>query len=160
NPAKIFGMLLGLAGVFILFQSGTTHTSDVSPIGIVACLGAAASYGCANALGKRFRRLGIAPAAGATGQMTMTAIMALPVMLALEAPWTLSAPSLAIWTAMAGLAVLSTALGYVVFFRILASAGAINISLVTLLIPVTAVLLGNAVLSERISSGQVAGMLL
>jgi drug/metabolite transporter (DMT)-like permease len=61
---------------------------------------------------------------------------------------------------MAGLAVLSTALGYVVFFRILATAGATNISLVTLLIPVTAVLLGSTIMGEHVSTGQLAGMLL
>jgi len=160
NPAKILGMVLGLVGVCVLFQIGTAHAANASSKGIIACLGASAAYGCANALGKRFRRLGIAPVAGAMGQMTTTAIMALPVMLALETPWKLAAPSVAVWASMAGLAVLSTALGYVVFFRILASAGAINISLVTLLIPVTAVVLGSAVLGERISTDRLAGMLL
>jgi drug/metabolite transporter (DMT)-like permease len=72
------------------------------------------------------------------GQMTATAGIAFPLMLTMEAPWTLAAPSAEVWAAMAGLAVLSTALGYVIFFRILATAGAINISLVTLLIPVSA----------------------
>src|SRR5262249_28934850 len=71
-----------------------------------------------------------------------------------------SAPDVEVWASMAGLAILSTALGYVVFFRILATAGATNISLVTLLIPVSAVLLGSAVLGERVSAVQVVGMLL
>jgi drug/metabolite transporter (DMT)-like permease len=160
NLAQISGMVLGLVGVAILFRLGTTHAADVSVTGIAACLGAAASYGCANALGKRFRRLGIPPVAGAMGQMTTTAIMALPLMLAVEAPWRLAAPSAAVWASMAGLAVLSTALGYVVFFRILATAGATNVSLVTLLIPASAVLLGSAILGELVSTDQLAGMAL
>jgi drug/metabolite transporter (DMT)-like permease len=94
------------------------------------------------------------------GQMTTTAIIALPLMLAMEAPWKLAAPSAAVWASMGALAVLSTALGYVVFFRILATAGATNISLVTLLIPVSAVLLGSVILGERVSTDQLAGMLL
>ena len=156
----ISGMALGLVGVSVLFDLGARHTADASATGIIACLGAAASYGGANAFGKRFRRLGIPPVAGAMGQMTTTAIMALPLMMVVETPWKLDVPSAAVWASMAGLVVLSTALGYVVFFRILATAGATNISLVTLLIPVTAVLLGSTILGERVSTDQLAGMLL
>lgn len=157
---KIAGMVLGLIGVCVLFCARATDTANVSAAGIVACLAAASSYGFANALGKHFRRLGIPPAAGAMGQMTATALMALPLTLTMEAPWRLAVPDVRIWAAMAGLAVLSTALGYVVFFRILATAGATNISLVTLLIPVSAMLLGSFVLGERVSAVQLGGMLL
>ena len=158
NLGKISGAALGLIGVWVLFRLGTTNATDVPTAGIVACLGAAASYGFANALGQRFRRIGIAPAAGAMGQMTATAIMALPLMLTVEAPWKLSVPDAEVWASMAGLAVLSTALGYVVFFRILATARATNISLVTLLVPVSAVLLGSVILGEPVSVDQVVGM--
>jgi drug/metabolite transporter (DMT)-like permease len=158
--AKISGMALGFMGVCVLFRLGATDAGDVSTIGIIACLGAAVSYGFANALGKRFQRLGLPPAAGAMGQMTATAIMAFPLMLAMESPWRLAVPGAEVWLSMAGLAVLSTAIGYVVFFRILATAGATNISLVTLLIPVSAVLLGSVALGEKVSSLQILGMLL
>lgn len=158
--AKLLGMALGLIGIAILSRLGATHTSDISPIGIVACLGAAMSYGCANALGKRFHHLGIPPVAGALGQMTCTAVMAFPLMMLVEAPWNLAVPDTAVWMSMAGLVVVSTALGYVVFFRILATAGATNISLVTLLIPVTAVLLGSGILGETVSADQMVGMML
>ena len=155
---KLFGMALGFIGVCVLFRLGATGTRSVSLIGIVACLGAAVSYGFANALGKRFQRLGIPPAVGAMGQMTATAGIAFPLMLTMEAPWTLAAPSAEVWASMAGLAILSTALGYVIFFRILATAGAVNISLVTLLIPVSAMLLGSLVLGEQVSAVQLVGM--
>ncbi len=157
---KICGMALGLIGVGVLFRLGVADAANVSVVGIVACLGAAVSYGFANALGQHYRRLGIPPGAGATGQMTATAIMALPLMLAMEAPWKLAVPPAEVWGSMAGLAILSTALGYVVFFRILAAAGGTNISLVTLLIPVSAVLLGSLVLGERVTAVQLAGMAL
>jgi drug/metabolite transporter (DMT)-like permease len=55
---------------------------------------------------------------------------------------------------------LSTALAYVIFFRILATAGATNLLLVTLLIPVSAILLGTAILGERLAAGHFAGMAL
>lgn len=158
SRGKLCGMALGLVGVGVLFRLGVTDAANVSVIGIVACLGAAVSYGFANALGQHYRRLGIPPAA--MGQMAATAIMALPLMLTMEAPWRLAVPHIEVWAAMAGLAILSTALGYVVFFRILAAAGGTNISLVTLLIPVSAVLLGSLVLGERVSPVQLAGMVL
>src|SRR5262249_3854231 len=158
TTGKIFGAAIGFIGVCVLLRLGTTDGANVSITGILACLGAAVSYGFANALGQRSRNLGIPPAAGATGQTVATAIIAFPLMLILEAPWTLAVPAAEVWAAMAGLAVLSTPLGYVLFFRILATAGATKISLVTLLIPVSAVLLGSAILGEHISADQVAGM--
>ncbi len=160
TAAKVTGMSLGLLGVYVLFRLSATDAQGVSPVGIVACLGAAVSYGGANAYSKRFRRRGIAPAVGALGQMTTTAIMVLPLALAAEKPWRLVVPDAAIWASMAGLVILSTALGYVIFFRLLGSAGATNISLVTLLIPVSATILGAAVLGEPVSGTQIAGMVL
>lgn len=160
TPGKLAGMALGVGGTAVLLRGGGTgHAGTFAP-GIVACLGAAISYGFANAFGRRFRRLGIVPVVGAFGQMAATSVMALPCMLALDAPWRLPAPGAAVWEAMAGLVLLSTALGYVIFFRILSGAGAVNVSLVTLLIPVSALLLGCVVLGETVSGTQLTGMLL
>ena len=61
--------------------------------------------------------------------------------------------------AVIGLAALSTALAYIVFFQILRRSGATNVMLVTLLIPVTAILLGYLVLGRRISAREIAGAL-
>jgi drug/metabolite transporter (DMT)-like permease len=126
----------------------------------LACLGAALSYGFANTFGRRFKRMGIEPSVGAFGQVTATACMALPLALLIDKPWQLGMPGLATWGALIGLALLSTALAYIIFFRLIATAGATNTSLVTLLIPVSAVLLGATFLGERLSSLQVSGMAL
>jgi len=83
-----------------------------------------------------------------------------PAALAFDRPWLLLPPSTVVWAAMIGLVLLSTALAYAIFFRLLASAGTTNISLVTLLIPVSAVLLGTLILGERLSTLQYAGMAL
>ena len=64
------------------------------------------------------------------------------------------------WAAIAALALLSSALAYVIYFRILATAGATNISLVTFLVPVSAILLGWAFLGERLGAAQLLGMAL
>lgn len=127
----------------------------------LACLGAALSYAFAGVYGRRFRRMGIAPAEAAAGQVTASAVLILPIMLVVDQPWTLSAPpSLTVWLALAGLALLSTALAYVLYFRILAAAGATNLLLVTLLIPVPATLLGATVLGEQLEPRHFAGMTL
>jgi drug/metabolite transporter (DMT)-like permease len=78
----------------------------------------------------------------------------------IDRPWLHVSPSLGVWAALFGLALLSTALAYVIFFRILARAGATNLLLVTFLIPVSALLLGVAFLGESVTAHQLLGMLL
>jgi drug/metabolite transporter (DMT)-like permease len=86
--------------------------------------------------------------------------MMLPVVMFIDRPWDLTAPGPQTWGAVFGLAVLSSALAYVIYFRILARAGATNLLLVTFLIPVSALLLGISVLGEVLEARQVTGMIL
>jgi drug/metabolite transporter (DMT)-like permease len=94
----------------------------------------------------------------ATGQLVAASLIMAPVALALEHPWTAQDPGLMIWAAIGGLAVFSTALAYILYFRLLTGAGATNATLVTLLIPVTALLLGANFLGEPITPRALAGM--
>ena len=84
----------------------------------------------------------------------------LPLALLADRPWTLSVPGLGTWGALVGIGLLSTALAYVLYFRILAAAGATNLLLVTFLIPVSAILLGALVLGERLEPKHLFGMAL
>lgn len=127
-------------------------------LGELACLAAALCYACAGIFGRRFRAMGIAPMATATGQLTAASAILLPLALAIDRPWMLPAPGLPALGALVGLAVVSTAFAYVIFFRLLASAGATNLMLVTLLVPVGAVLLGVLFLGETLLARQVWGM--
>jgi drug/metabolite transporter (DMT)-like permease len=102
--------------------------------------------------------MGVAPLITATGQVTATTVMLIPVALIVDHPWTLAAPSAATWGALAGIALLSTALAYVLFFRILSTAGAVNLMLVTFLIPVSAILLGVLFLGETLQAKHFIGM--
>ena len=117
----------------------------------LAVLGAALSYSFAGIFGRRFKSMGVSPLVTATGQVTASTLMLLPVALLADRPWTLPMPSAAAWGAVIGIALLSTALAYVIFFRVLASAGATNLMLVTFLIPVSAILLGGLFLGERLA---------
>jgi drug/metabolite transporter (DMT)-like permease len=157
---KLVGIALGIAGVAALVGLNTLEGSPGSILAMLGCLAAALSYGCANVFGRRFKRLGITPTAGAFGQLAATAVMVLPFALVFDHPWLLPPPTAAVLASMLGLVVLSTALAYAIFFRLLASAGTINVSLVTLLIPVSAILLGTFFLGENLSAFQFAGMAL
>src|SRR3546814_8467223 len=83
--------------------------------------------------------------------------MLLPLARVVDRPWLLPLPALPVLAALAGLALLSTALAYVIFFRVMAAAGS-NVNLVTLLVPVSAILLGVLVLGENLVPRQIAGM--
>jgi drug/metabolite transporter (DMT)-like permease len=160
DRAKVAALLAGLAGVVVLVGPDVL-TRGSGLWGQIACLGAALSYAFAGVYGRRFQRMGVAPVEAAAGQVTASAMLILPIMLITEQPWTMAAaPSTVVWLALAGLALLSTALAYVLYFRILAAAGATNLLLVTFLIPVTAILLGALVLGERLEPRHFAGMAL
>lgn len=157
---KIAGVALGTAGVAVLMAGGLVLNVHQPFPALLACLGAALSYGFASVFGRRFRHLGIAPAVSAFGQLSATTVMMLPLVLLVDAPWKQAMPGLETWGALAALGLLSTALAYIIFFHILAVGGAINASLVTLLIPVSAILLGSLFLGETLGASHFAGMAL
>lgn len=127
---------------------------------MLACLAAAFSYGLAGTYGRRFKAMGLSPVQVALGQLVGTTLLMVPVATLIDRPWTLAAPSGAVVAAVVALAVASTALAYVIFFRLLASAGAVNTALVTLLIPVSAIVLGALFLGETLSARHHVGMAL
>ncbi len=158
TPGRLAGVLVGFAGVAVMIGLPALTGLGGDPLPQVAVVGAALSYALAGIFGRRFRHL--APAVTAAGQASASAVMMLPVALLAEHPWTLPAPGAAVLAALVGLALLSTALAYLLYFRILAAAGATNLLLVTFLIPVSALLLGTLVLGERLELRQVAGVAL
>jgi drug/metabolite transporter (DMT)-like permease len=158
--AKIMALATGVAGVTVLIGPSALLQPGDSLWGEAACLAAALSYALAGIYGRRFRAMGTAPLDAAAGQVTASSLLILPIMLAVEPPWTAPLPAAPIWAALAALALLSTALAYVLYFRILAVAGATNLLLVTFLIPVTSILLGAAFLQERLAPQHLAGMVL
>jgi drug/metabolite transporter (DMT)-like permease len=157
---RLAGAILGFVGVTVLIGSDVLHSLGASALAQVGILGAALSYACAAVFGRRFRRAGIAPAAAASGQVTASTMILLPVVLAIDPPWTLPLPGATAWGAVVGLALLSTALAYIIYFRVLATAGAVNLLLVTFLVPVSASALGIAVLGEQLAANHLIGMAL
>ncbi|WP_234890806.1 DMT family transporter [Agrobacterium vitis] len=160
TPNTVAGIVLGVMGVALMMAGNAISSQALPFLALFACLAAALSYGFAGVFGRRFRRMGIAPAASAFGQTTATTIMMLPIVALVDAPWHLAMPSVMTIAALLGLGLFSTALAYIIFFHILAVGGAINSSLVTLLIPVSAILLGGLFLGEVLAFNHFAGMAL
>lgn len=158
TAAKLSGCLAGLAGTAALIGPGVFDAASAPLWALVLPVLAAVSYGAASTYGKRFRDLP-APVT-ATGQLTASSLMMLPVAFIADQPWLLPMPSAGVIAAILGLALLSTAYAYLLFFRILTLAGATNTSLVTLLVPPSAILLGAIFLGERLAPSHVGGMLL
>jgi drug/metabolite transporter (DMT)-like permease len=157
NGFKLLGTLLGLSGVGVLFGFGAADFSG-SVLGPLACLGGAACYALAAVYGRRLAVLRISPLAAAAGQLSASTVLLVPLAVLVDQPWSLPVPGWPAIGAVAGIALWSTALAYVLFFRILASAGATNVLLVTFLVPVYAISLGTGLLGERIGLQHLAGM--
>ncbi|MDO9414589.1 DMT family transporter [Pararhizobium sp.] len=166
SVSKIAGCLLGLAGTIVLIGpsafpgplAGSASLNTVPLWALLLPVLAAVSYGFAATYGKRFK--GLAAEVTTTGQLTASSVLMLPVVLLMDKPWTLPMPPIGVLAAIAALALVSTAFAYILFFRIMTKAGATNVSLVTLLVPPSAILLGVLFLGERLEAADMAGMAL
>ena len=160
NARRLVGALCGFLGVAWMIGPDLAHGLADHVEAEVAVLGAALSYALASIFARRFGGLGLAPIDVAAGQVAASSLMLAPLALAVDRPWQLAAPNLATFGAVIAIASLSTALAYIVYFRILAGAGATNVVLVTLLAPATAILLGAAILGERLAARHFVGLAL
>lgn len=153
---KLAGVVIGLAGVAILIgPAAFAGASTASLLGMLAILGGTLSYGFSGLWGRRFKT--IAPPVSAASQLFCASLLMLPLAAAADRFWTLPMPTWPVLGAVVALGVLSTALAYILFFTIMASAGPVNVMLVTLLIPFTAIALGALYLGEALSTRQIAG---
>lgn len=155
---KFIGVLLGFIGVAVLLGGAALTSSNLAIMSIVACLAAALSYGFAGVFGRRFKRLGIKPSVSAFGQLTGSSVLMLPLIIVFDQPWTLNLPGQTAILSILTLAIVSTAIAYLIFFNLLASVGAVNVMLVTLLVPVSAIILGSLFLDEQLETRHYLGM--
>lgn len=155
---RLSGVLVGFAGVILMIGPEALKGLGVNVLAQLAVLGAALSFTFAGVFGRRFGDMGVPPLLAATGQVTAATFMLIPVALGVEHPWTLPMPGAEVWGAIAGLGLLATALAYVLYYRILAAAGATNLQLVAFLIPGSAIFLGAMILGERLDPQHFAGL--
>ncbi|MCK0197837.1 DMT family transporter [Ancylobacter sp. 6x-1] len=155
SGGRLAGIVLGFAGVVTMIGPHLLDQLGTDLLAQLACIGAALSYGITAVFGRRLR--GLPPMLTAAGQLSAASLILLPAVLLFTPPWQQAVPSPHVAAATLGLAVVSTAFAYILYFRILGRNGATNISLVTLLVPVSAILLGALVLGERLSTESLAG---
>lgn len=160
TTGKLVGVLIGFTGVAAMIGADVLRDLGADVIAQAMCLGGAISYALAGIYGRRFRAMGVSALGTATGQVIASTMILVPIEVIIDRPWTLPPPSLSAIEALIGVAAISTALAYVLYFRILSTAGATHLLLVTFLIPVSAILLGTAFLDEALQGKHIAGMAL
>ena len=158
SAAKLAGVGLGMAGAAIMIGPGLLSGLGGPAWAKLAVVGAAISYAFAVVYAKRFKD--IKPTVVATGQLTAAAILMVPIVFFLYSPQQIVTSSIPIWTAILVLAVVTTAFAFILYFNLIASAGATNASLVTLLVPLSAIMLGAVFLGERLKPFELFGMIL
>ena len=151
----VAGRVHGWIGVAVLIGIDSLRGFGVEVIGQIAVLGATLSYAFAAIYGRRFK--GMSPLIVATGMLCGSTLMMTPLAVFVDQPWNLS-PSATSLMAIFGLAAISTSLAYIIYFKVLATAGATNLLLVTFLIPLSAILLGVMVLGEQLEWNAFVGM--
>jgi drug/metabolite transporter (DMT)-like permease len=156
TPAKLIGVVVGFVGVATMIGPDLL-TSGESIVPQLACIAASLCYALAGVWARRFRPMGLKPLKVATAQLLVGALVMTPVSLTVAEPWIGGSPSLAALGAITVLALACTALGYVLYFRLIDSAGATNATLVTLLVPPIAILLGALFLGELLNGTQFLG---
>jgi drug/metabolite transporter (DMT)-like permease len=160
TPRKVVGVLLGFGGVATMIGPSLLSSLGSAAIAQLACVTASLSYALAAVWARRFRKQGISPLSVTTGQLTASALIMLPVSMLVDRPWTLAMPPIGALAAITALALLCTAFGYVLYFRLIATSGATNALLVTLLVPPVAILLGGLFLSETLAPQDFVGLVL
>jgi drug/metabolite transporter (DMT)-like permease len=160
TPRKIAGVLLGFAGVATMIGPAMLTNIGTDALAQLACITASLSYALAAVWARRFRRMGLSPMSVTTGQLSAAALIMLPFALLIDQPWTQPFPPLTAAGSIVALALLCTAFGYVLYFRLIDHAGATNALLVTLLVPPVAILLGALFLSEQLAAQDFIGLAL
>ena len=160
TPARVVGVFLGLAGITVMVGTDALGGMSGNVLAQMACLAATFFYALAAVYARTLSQSTLTPLVVATGQVITAALIMLPIMLAVDQPWTLPTPGWDAWAGAIGLAVPSTAIAYVFYFRLIDKAGASNAMLVAFIMPVIAVVLGVAALGETIEPKEAAGAVL
>lgn len=152
---RIFGVIIGFCGV-ILLMGLSINDIDNSIIGQAAILLAAISYAISALIGKEIKK--IHPAISATYMLSISSVILLPIIL-FSGNELLPQVSKQSMIAIMGLAIFSTSIAYLIFYKLIENIGS-NVMLVTLLMPVSAILLSIIILNETINTTQTIGLIL
>ncbi len=154
---KAIALFIGLVGVVILQGADLSNLGDQT-WGILAVTGGSICYGLSAPWSKKMLA-GIPPITTATCQLSLSTLIMTAIVVLFANPSQYAAASPKTWAALLGLAAISTSLAYLMFFKIIERSGPSFVSLVTMLVPVSAILLGYLLLGEALSVGEIVGAL-
>ena len=160
TPARLIGVLVGFAGVAVMIGPQLAADDGDHLLAQIACLFASFLYALAGIHARRFKAQGVGPMELATAQFVAGAVMLAPIALWVDQPWNGLTTSLSAWGSVAILALVCSAIAYIVFFRLIERAGATNSLLVTLLVPPVAIIVGGLAFGEQLGINQLGGLLL
>lgn len=147
------GMLVGTVGVWLLVRGKVGASMGDTTLAVTAALGGSLLYGISGNFARRYASH-IKPLAVAAGSQISAALVLLAVAVV---TWPDTPVSLTAWAAAITMGLFSTALAYILYFRLIANTGPTNAITVTYLIPLFAMLLGAAVIDEPITGSMVVG---
>lgn len=152
---RLLGLGLGFAGVATAIGLDNFSSFSLQSAAQLAILCGTLSYALA-AVWARSHLAGLSPQVAATGMLTASAVMMLPVMLVVDGvpSFNLTAET---WMAIGYYSVAATAGAYLLYYRVLARAGSGNLLLVTLIIPPVAIVLGASWRDETLPPTAFAG---
>ena len=156
TPLKTMGIAIGFLGIIIMIGPSALEGVGSNVLAQILVVLTAMSYGFAAVYSRRFAKSD--PLITAAGQLTGASLLILPVVLLVDRPTSLALPSPAVLMSLIGLVLISTALAYVFYFKIVAAVGAVNVSLCTFIVPVAALILGTSLLGETLTLTQWLGM--
>jgi len=148
SPRKLFGVVTGMTGICLIVGIEAFAAVAGSLVAELAIVVAAICYACAAIFGRNFG--GLDPMIPAAGSLLAGAAFLIPASLVMERPWTM-APSAASVVALLALAVASTALAFVIYFRLIQTLGSVGTTAQAYLRVPIGVAIGVAVLGERLS---------
>ena len=154
---KTLGIAFGFGGVLVLFGPAGMQ-GGASLLGMAAGLTATICYAFGSVYSKRLKSN--PPMLNATGQVLYGTFWMVPVVCLIDQPWSLPMPGIGPWLALMGIGLLSTTLAFFIYFRVLKTAGASNVVLVTFLVPVSASALGIVFLGEVLAIQHILAYLL
>jgi len=123
TPARIVGVLVGMAGIIVMVGPDAMKGLSNNLLAQIACIISTLFYSFAAIYGRRLSQTQMTPMVVATGQTAMAALFMLPVVLLFDQPWAMAMPRLDSTLAGVTLALLSTALAYILYFRLIDRAG-------------------------------------
>ena len=155
---RLVGVLLGFLGVATAIGLGAFASFDLRSLAQLAVIAGTVSYALAGSWARKMLK-DIPPLVSAAGMLTGSTLIMVPLAWTIDGPLPLDM-SPGTWMAVGYYALISTALAYLLYYRILAAAGAGNLLLVTLLIAPVAIVLGAAVRGEDLGASAYLGFAL